>query len=144
MIKISKREALVPRVLRNKEICEACKLHFNGETLTDIAILLRGRHSHAITLAKDETLRRNSSTNGINRQKRKIANESRQIAFRVIHFKCACGTQKFRDTAIETLEFSYVTDRTQKSSRFRADKLAVQRILTMGFIHYNPVQRKLR
>ena len=30
----------MPRVLPTKKICEACRLHFYGETLTDIAILL--------------------------------------------------------------------------------------------------------
>ncbi|MYK22518.1 hypothetical protein F4054_09665 [Candidatus Poribacteria bacterium] len=30
----------MPRVLPTKKICHACRLHFNGETLTDIAILL--------------------------------------------------------------------------------------------------------
>ena len=30
----------MPRVLQTQKICEACRLHFYGETLTDIAILL--------------------------------------------------------------------------------------------------------
>ena len=30
----------MPRVLPTKKICQACRLHFNGDTLTDIAILL--------------------------------------------------------------------------------------------------------
>ena len=30
----------MPRVLPTKKICHACRLHFNGESLGDIAILL--------------------------------------------------------------------------------------------------------
>ena len=30
----------MPRVLPTKKVCEACRLHFYGETLTDIAIYL--------------------------------------------------------------------------------------------------------
>ncbi|MYB93245.1 hypothetical protein F4054_16840 [Candidatus Poribacteria bacterium] len=30
----------MPRVLQTQKICEACRLHFYGETLTDIAIYL--------------------------------------------------------------------------------------------------------
>ena len=30
----------MPRSLKPKNICEACRLHFNGKDLTDIAILL--------------------------------------------------------------------------------------------------------
>ena len=30
----------MPRVLPTKKICHACRLHFNGDSLTDIAILL--------------------------------------------------------------------------------------------------------
>ena len=30
----------MPRSLNPKKICQACRLHFNGDTLTDIAILL--------------------------------------------------------------------------------------------------------
>lgn len=30
----------MPRVLQTQKICQACRLHFYGESLTDIAILL--------------------------------------------------------------------------------------------------------
>lgn len=30
----------MPRSLNPKKICQACRLHFHGETLTDIAILI--------------------------------------------------------------------------------------------------------
>jgi len=31
----------MPRVLPTKKVCQACRLHFHGETLTDIARLLK-------------------------------------------------------------------------------------------------------
>ena len=34
----------MPRVLQTKKICEACRLHFYGETFQDIAILLDINH----------------------------------------------------------------------------------------------------
>lgn len=34
----------MPRVLPTKKICEACRLHFYGETFQDIAILLDINH----------------------------------------------------------------------------------------------------
>lgn len=32
-------EPVMPRVLPTQKICHACRLHFNGDSLTDIAIL---------------------------------------------------------------------------------------------------------